>query len=355
MPPPCPPRPTDRASRNDGRRIATGKGVAYDFGMRRIFPRILWLGLLGLLSGAPVIAGDLTEAMRLYSARQLAESRKALEGLTNSAGVSAEAHYWLGRIALEQQRAPDGVTALEQAVALASTNSLFREWLGRGYGTLAVEANLFKRPGYAKKTLASFLTAVELDGSNVPAREMLIAYYSGAPGFMGGSATKAMEQVEAIKKLDPVAGAAVHARQYAQDGDRIQAEKILRQAVAVHPSNAVARVHLGTWLLNEGKFPEAWKELREARVLSPTNGPAQFYLARTALRMGEHFREGEEALREYLKVQPPYGNPTPATAHYLLGLLLEKLKRPEDAQAEFVRASSLEPGNRLYTSRIRGK
>ncbi len=323
--------------------------------MRRAFPKFSFAGLLCLVAVVSVGAADITDAIRLYSVRQLTESRKAFELLTNSATVSAEAHYWLGRIALEQQRAPDGVVALEQAVVLAPTNSVFREWLGRGYGTLAVEANLFKRPGYAKKTLASFLKAVELDGSNVPAREMLIAYYSGAPGFMGGSATKAMEQIESIKKLDPVAGAAVHARQYAQDGDRVQAEKILRQAVSDHPTNAVARVHLGTWLLNEGKLTDAWRELQHARAFSPTNGPAQFYLARTALRMGEHFRDGESALREYLRVQPSYGNPTPATAHYLLGLLLEKLKRPDDAQAEFSHAAALEPGNRLYTSRMKTK
>ena len=323
--------------------------------MRRLFPRSFWICFIGLLAGLSANGGDLTEAIRLYSGRQLAESRRAFEGLTNTPGVFADAHYWLGRIALEQQRAPEGVTALEQAVVLAPTNSVFREWLGRGYGTLAVEANLFKRPGYAKKTLASFLKAVELDGSNVPAREMLIAYYSGAPGFMGGSTTKAMEQVEAIKKLDAVAGAAVHARLHAQDGDRLQAEKILRQTVADHPTNAMARVHLGTWLLNEGRLTDSWKELRQARAFSPTNGLAQFYLARTALRMGEHFREGEGALREYLRFQPAYGSPTPATAHHLLGLILEKLKRPEEAMTEFVQAAALEPGNRLHTSRVKAK
>lgn len=323
--------------------------------MRRLFPMSGWIALVCLLVAISATGADLSEAVRLYSTRQLAEGRKAFEGLTNSAATSASAFYWLGRIALEQQRAPEGVPLLEQAVALAPTNSVFHEWLGRGYGTLAVEANLFKRPGYAKKTLASFLKAVELDGSNIPAREMLIAYYSGAPGFMGGSTAKAMEQVEAIKKLDPVAGAAVHARLHAQDGDRADAEKILRQMVIDHPTNAMARVHMGTWLLNEGKLGDSWKELQLARSLSPTNGQAQFYMARTAVRMNENFKEAEAAIRDYLKFQPAYGSPTPATAHYLLGLILEKLKRPEEAHKEFAAASALEPGNRLYTSRMKSK
>lgn len=323
--------------------------------MRRLSFLVGWIGLVCCVSGISARGADLTEAIRLYSGRQLAESRKVLEGLTNSAPSAAPAFYWLGRIALEQQRAPEGVPLLERAVALAPTNSVFHEWLGRGYGTLAVEANLFKRPGYAKKTLASFLKAVELDGSNVPAREMLIAYYSGAPGFMGGSATKAMEQVEAIKKLDPVAGAAVHARLHAQDGDRADAEKILRQMVIDHPTNSIARLHLGTWLLNEGKLSDSWKELQLARSLSPTNGQAQFYLARAAVRMNENYKEAEVAIRDYLKFQPAYGSPTPATAHYLLGLILEKLKRPEEAEKEFASASALEPDNRLYKSRMKSK
>ncbi len=323
--------------------------------MRRPFSKVLAVVFSCLVAVVTAGATDLTEALRLYSTSRLAESRKALEGLTNSADAGAAAHYWLGRIALEEQRAPEGVPLLERAVALAPTNSLFHEWLGRGYGTLAVEASLFRRPGYAKKTLASFTRAVELDGSNVPAREMLIAYYSGAPGFMGGSAKKAMEQIDAIKKLDPVAGAAAHARLHAQDGERAEAEKLLRQTVVAHPSNAVARVHLGTWLLNEGKLADALKELQLARSLSPTNGPAQFYLARTAFRMGDHFREAEAALRDYLKVQPTYGNPSPAGAHHLLGLILEKLKRPEEAAKEFKEAVTLEPGNSLYRSRIVGK
>ena len=58
----------------------------------------------------------------------------------------------------------------------------------------------------AKKVKSEFKEAVQLDPSNIAARRDLEEYCLDAPWIAGGSKDEALEQVNAIAAIDPVAG-----------------------------------------------------------------------------------------------------------------------------------------------------
>ena len=76
--------------------------------------------------------------------------------------------------------------------------------------------------------------------------------------------------------------------------------------------------------------------------LSPQYPTAAINLADLYRQLGRD-SDGERALRDALVVAP-----RDAGLHHVLGLTMTRLKRPDDALAEFRRAAELEPGELRY-------
>lgn len=89
----------------------------------------------------------------------------------------------------------------------------------------------------------SLMRAVQLDPSNVGAREGPVSFYVQAPGVMGGSIAKAREQAEAIAKINPMRAHFARASIAANQKDLATAERELRAAVDENPDslNATTR------------------------------------------------------------------------------------------------------------------
>jgi tetratricopeptide (TPR) repeat protein len=99
------------------------------------------------------------------------------------------------------------------------------------------------------------------------------------------------------------------------------------------------RVNLGTFFGRIGDTVRAEEEMRVAIRLDPTFIPAYVNLA-DLYRVRDRDGDGERILREGLKAVPQS-----ASLHYALGLALTRMKRSDDALAEFQRAAALEPAN----------
>ncbi len=110
-------------------------------------------------------------------------------------------------------------------------------WLGRTYGRKAQAANIFRNPGLAKKYQKYFEKAVELDGDNLEARADLMQYYMQAPGSMGGSDSKVLEQAQAIRLRDKLQGFLIFAIFYEQQKDFNKAGKELQSAIDIFPDS----------------------------------------------------------------------------------------------------------------------
>ena len=126
--------------------------------------------------------------------------------------------------------------------------------------------------------------------------------------------------------------------------DRERYERAANEFIAAQRSNAdrpEARGTLGSFLARRGLTAEAEAEYKAALRLSPQYVIAAVNLADLYRQLGRD-GEGEEVLRNAVALSP-----RDAGAHYALGLVLTRLKRP-DALAAFARTTELEPGNARY-------
>ncbi len=118
-----------------------------------------------------------------------------------------------------------------------------------------------------------------------------------------------------------------------------KAQEAFRKAIALDPAYAMAHHNLGVALAESGRWEEAVQEYRKAlafpgadvTVLANHNlGWAYYNLGR--------LKEAEEVLTFTLRLEPSM-----ASAHYHLGLVLLKAGRMEEARRAFSKAQELAP------------
>jgi tetratricopeptide (TPR) repeat protein len=273
--------------------------------------RIRLLLPLALCLAAPLWAEQslADQARALYAAKQYPEARAVLEKLAAAEPQNAEARFYLGDLAQKRGDTDEQVNQLEQAVALAPNNATYLVALGGAYGEAAQKAGIFSKLGFAKKCLASFQKAVEIEPKNVDAHQALWSFYRAAPSFAGGGHDKAVVEAEEIRKLDPVAGATA----------------------------------LGQLYVDDKKVDEAFALFVETLKTAPDNYGLLYGVGRTAAQSGTHLEQGEAALRKCLKLMPPQGQPPIEAVHWRLGNIAEKRGDKPAAKAEYEAAVAANP------------
>lgn len=281
-----------------------------------LLPRLIPFGLrisyFGLLTAAAATAGDQS---RLDAAAALAregkpnEARAAYEAILKSDPRSVPAAVALANLAFQKDEVDKAIGIMEAAVKAAPNDSDAHRVLGDAYGRSAQKAGLLSKWGLAKKCLAAYERAVELDPKNVNSRYALFEYYRQAPGMAGGGIDKATAQAAEIKKLDPVRG---------------------RQAFA--------NLYVG-----EKKYAEAFAEFDEVLKTAPDDYSALYQVGRLAAVTGERLDRGLAALRRCLELPPPENQPGHAAAHWRIGNLLEKKNDPAGARAAYQAALKVDP------------
>jgi len=148
--------------------------------------------------------------------------------------------------------------------------------------------------------------------------------------------------------VDPVRGvriktasllAAVPAARQPQ-ADRAHFDQAAAEFVDAQLANAErpeARTTLANFLAQRGQSAEAEAEYKAALRLSPQYTVAAVNLADLYRQLGRD-KDGEDALRIAIATSP-----RDAALHHALGLTLTRLKRPDEALAEFQMATELEP------------
>ena len=130
-----------------------------------------------------------------------------------------------------------------------------------------------------------------------------------------------------------------------RDGDRSLLADVLREYRAVQFVNAdlpESHVNLGSLAMRLGEFDAARSEFETALRLGPWFVPAYVNFADLERAQGND-AAAESLLRRALTLVPDY-----ADVHYALGLALIRLKRGDEAVAEFARASELAPAQPHY-------
>lgn len=225
---------------------------------------------------------------------------------------------------------------LEDAIKQDPNNAAAHHLLGEAYGAMAQKASFFSQPGLAKKTREEFERAVQLDPNLLDARMGLVQYYVMAPGFMGGDADKAQQQVDEMRKRDAFYGARAQAFIYSQQKKPDLARKVYTDLVQQQPSSPKAHYWYGVHLLTmEKNNKQAAVEFDSAVKADATYMPGWFQVGHMAALNGGDFARGEQALQKYLTYTPKQGEPSLARAHYWLGQIYEKQGKKSEARQNY--------------------
>jgi len=151
-----------------------------------------------------------------------------------------------------------------------------------------------------------------------------------------GDHRRALAEYQAAEELDPddVRLQCNIAAVLASLGRYREAEAKLTRALDSDPKNADARENLGLVYFKKGLYTEAATELSRAADLDPERASAFLYLGE-ALNHLDEIDAAMEALERSVRIRPM------ARAYYTLGILHDRMKRPDLAQKMYHKADEL--------------
>ena len=272
-----------------------------------------WLAALPAAFSAALDPAQLEAARTLYDTRgKSQEAQAAFEKLATAEPRHPEINYYLGQLANRRNDPEQARRFFETALASAPNTGRYHHGLGDAYGRSAQKAGLLSKFGLAKKCLAAYQRAVELEPGNADFRQSLFEYYRQAPALAGGGSDQAAAEAAALKQIDPARGRIAFASLYA----------------------------------GEKKYDLALAEFDEVLRANPDDYVALYQVGRLAALTGQFVDRGISSLRRCLDLPVPNPANTPghAPAQWRLGQLLEKKSDPAAARAAYQAALALDPG-----------
>ena len=124
-----------------------------------------------------------------------------------------------------------------------------------------------------------------------------------------------------------------------------QAERAFQEALRIHPEMPNAAVELGEVILNDRNDPQAaLVYFQRVFQFNPSDARAEFDLGEAYLKTHQ-VQAAQDALVRAIELKPDFSQ-----AHYLLGSILQRLGRREQAEREFALAKEF--GSREHDPRI---
>lgn len=244
--------------------------------------------------GTAVAQVDST-GIKLIAERKYQQAQSFFESALQKKN-DAEAHYYLAIALARQGRVDDAEDEIDEAIDLNEHVAKYHLLRGEILGQQAMNANVVSQAFLAPKIKNAFLRASELDPSNIEARIALYNYYIMAPGIMGGSEGKAIEQLNIIERLDAFRGSMVRASYYLRKKDSLNAESAFKKAIALRPERAAGYKQLGYFYLNQKRFTEAYVQMRKYIELEPNNPDSHDSYADVLKADGKY----DQAIEKYL-------------------------------------------------------
>jgi tetratricopeptide (TPR) repeat protein len=316
--------------------------------------RKTWAVLVLLGAGTAVAASTMKQDASLdagrhaYEASDYAKAIQVLQAAAAQDPQNGEVQLLLVKSYLELQEHDAAIKSAEKAVSLDSKNSVYHEWLGRAYGDKAEHASWFAAVSLAKKTGKEFEMAVQLDGKNYSARQVLIEFDCSAPGLVGGGEEKALPQIKQLMEMDASEGHYAAGNCRRQKKDFAAADLEFSKALESHPKSVELIYDIGDYAVRHSQ-PERLLAVAEAgERVAPGDPRGNFYRGVALVLKKENPDEAARLLQEYARKAPTRsGYPRPAAAHAWLGYLYENQSKAGDATKEFETALKLDPKNKM--------
>lgn len=294
------------------------------------------MALLGIsLSVSANSTPDISEGISLFTSGNCLLAEQFFQHQIQQCPANHRAYFFLGKIAFQQQDYRKALQMFRKAAKYDDHNSEYQHWLGKAYARVGMHAPFFKKPFLARKIKKHFIRAIELDSTNTGARQDLIVFYMLAPGILGGSKDKALEQAEILwhqnhwegykalgrinflvksySRAEEILSRAIleYPREeqfyddlsavYIRQRKYLQAESLYTIAIERIPKRrAHFRIRLGELYREAGNFEKAFSVLESTIEAHPEQPAAYLAYANTALMSGEHLLSARLALERFL-------------------------------------------------------
>ena len=307
-----------------------------------------------------------------FESGNYSSAKQTFNALTSSDKNNPENYFYLGRVEFELNNYSDAVKQFEKASDLDSNNSFYYMWLGHSFGRQAQEASVLRQAGHARNSRRNYEKAIDIDPSNIEARESAMEYYMQAPKFVGGGRDKAEAQAREIVKLDLAAGISAWGRIYSYYDETENALSHYNSAIDNHPDLMAPYYGLYNMYFNQGEFDKAVEVTKRQLQVNDTTaniyynlGNAQqrdgsfddalenyyktleidedfnltyYQVGRLAAVSGEHLEVGKKYINTFIEFGEEVGNSWLAWGYYRLGAIEEHLDSNANAISNYEKA-----------------
>jgi tetratricopeptide (TPR) repeat protein len=319
--------------------------MAVRFQMIRSVVALLTAGLISVTPGAAPAqtAPSPQRAALLFEHGDYAAAKAAL---SNGRVEDPAALYYLGRIAVVEDRPEDAVALFERAIKADGRRAEYHEWLGVALGLQARVSGRFRQAMLAGRAKGEFERAIAIDPRNVGAREGLVQFYSLAPGIAGGSVRRAREQAAEIARISPMRGRIAHGLINEREKNFAAAEREYLAAGSASPDSAAPLMALGGLYQRMESWSAAFAAYERALALPGIEFPealsAHYQFGRTGALSGQRLEESERALKRWIERAPAgVSERRIARTRARLGMVYARQGRDDLARAEFEAALKL--------------
>jgi tetratricopeptide (TPR) repeat protein len=265
---------------------------------------LLTMLMSAVLSTLPVQAGHRRPTQTAEAAFLAGNYQGAVKILTEAIAKTpqdASLYYWALRSYYEMGDVDNAISYGEKAVDLDDKSAEYVRWLGRAYGAKAEKSHSFF---LARKVKHSFEAAVDLDPSSIPARRDLMQYLTEAPWIVGGSKGKAVEQIEAIAKLDPIEGYLARGAFYAAQKKWPEAEAAYAAAVDAPATRVDSLMEAAEFFMQRKNARYVERAVEIAARLNAKDPRLDFYRAVSLVLRGADFPVARKLLQSYMDNTP---------------------------------------------------
>lgn len=261
-------------------------------------------------------------------------------------GVDPRASYYLGRIAVVEDRPEEAVGWFERAIKADGRTAEFHTWLGIALGLQAREGGRFRQAMLASRAKSEFERAVGIDPRNIGAHEGLVQFYAIAPGIAGGSMRRAREHAAQIARVSPMRGHLANGTILERDKNFAGAEGEYLAASSIARDSAAPYLALGALYQRMERWDRAFESYERALAAPGVEYPeqlsAQYQFGRVGALSGLRLEESERSLKLWLDRAPAGSSPRRvARTRARLGMVYARQGRSDLARAEFEAALKL--------------
>jgi tetratricopeptide (TPR) repeat protein len=305
-------------------------------------PKSIFAVFVGIAAfSVPALASNAQpSAMEILKTGKVSDAIRTLNNQVAADPKNARAYADLCRVYSSIEDFDNAIRNCQRATQLEPNVSNYHLWLGRAYGDKADNSGPLSAIGWAKKTVAEFERAVQLDPRNVAARSDLTEFYREAPGLVGGDTDKAHRIVTDTADIDPAAASLLRAQFALKAKDYRRAEAEAQLAVQQSGGTAQYILEVARIYAKQKHWTDFENTVQRALESQKKRPIDEFNAADLLVSNGRNLDGAIELLRQYLA--GPMDEEGPAfRAHFLMGRAYEKLGKKSDAAREYGAALDL--------------